>query len=148
MINKDTTIIKHLLNNKTKELNILNKIHYMGEVDENTKIACISSSLLFVLLTEYEGQGIVLLEAMALSKPIIANNLDGTQDIIEHEIDGFRITPNDNEALKKYVKTLINNKELRDKMGQNAKKKAWEKYRWGTTFRSLKKIYLAVKNEK
>jgi len=65
----------------------------------------------------WESFGIVLLEAMALGKPVVASNIDGYREVIETDQQGILVPPKDTEALSKALITLIDEPELRAKMG-------------------------------
>jgi glycosyltransferase involved in cell wall biosynthesis len=69
---------------------------------------------------EPEGFGLTALEAMALGKPVIATPLGGPLDLIEPGVNGLFSTPGDNLDLAQKIEELINNKTMRQKMGQNA----------------------------
>ena len=54
---------------------------------------------LFVQSSEYEGTPNVVLEAMALGTPIVATEVGGTSDLIDHDVHGLLVPPRDPEAL-------------------------------------------------
>jgi phosphatidylinositol alpha-mannosyltransferase len=77
-----------------------------------------------------ESFGIVLLEAMACGKPVIASNIEGYATVLNHNEEGLLVPPADNEALAQALFSLANNKNLRDQLGTKGKIKAlncgWE----------------------
>ena len=72
----------------------------------------------FVLPSLSEGFGRVLIEAMALSKPVIATKVGGVPEIVKDGENGFLIEPKDPDALAAKLKILINSPELTIKMGE------------------------------
>lgn len=68
----------------------------------------------------------VLLRAMALGKVVIATKVNGTEDYIEHLKTGIFVPPNDPDAIRAAVAMLIDNKELRSKIGRAARDRVKE----------------------
>lgn len=58
---------------------------------------------LFVLATYFEGFGLVVCEAMAANIPVIASNVSGVDEIIEHGHDGYLVPPGDYKALAEQI---------------------------------------------
>ena len=80
--------------------------------------------------TGYESFGIVLLEGMALGKPVVASNIAGYSSILNDGVEGLLVPPKDEESLAQALIRLLNDEELRKKMGANGLIKAknfdWE----------------------
>ncbi|MGE5223997.1 MAG: glycosyltransferase family 4 protein [Omnitrophica WOR_2 bacterium] len=68
-----------------------------------------------------EPFGIVAIEAMSCSRPVIASRIGGLIDIVEDGVSGFLIPPGDVAALQSAIRTLVDNPELRETMGMSAK---------------------------
>lgn len=66
-----------------------------------------------------ESFGIVLLEAMAAGKPIIASNIDGYASVMSNEKQGLLITPESEEALREALAIVIKDSSLRQHFGSN-----------------------------
>jgi len=76
-----------------------------------------------------ESFGIVLLEAMAAGKPIVASNIDGYANVLTHEVEGLLVPPKDKKALAHALLSLLNNQTLRQQMGSKGRSKA-EAHKW------------------
>lgn len=63
----------------------------------------------------------VLLQAMALGKPVIATRTSGTVDYLEHMVNGVLVEPGDPLELRAAIKTLIQDNNLRRIIGENAR---------------------------
>ncbi|MGR8979158.1 MAG: glycosyltransferase [Gammaproteobacteria bacterium] len=63
-----------------------------------------------------EGQGIILLEALACGTAVIATKTGGIGEIIEHEKNGLLVNPNNPADLKNAIERLLNDRKLRDSL--------------------------------
>jgi glycosyltransferase involved in cell wall biosynthesis len=78
--------------------------------------------------TEPEPFGMVAIEAMLAHKPIVASNHGGLTEIIENNTTGFLIEPNNINELSEALSKLIENAELRKKMGEKGYAKVFEEF--------------------
>lgn len=100
---------------------------------------------IFVLPSLWEGLPIGLLEAMAMGKAIIASNVDGTKEIIQHNINGLLVqTDNLVSNLAKEIMHLSNDAELRKKFSQNAMTTVKEKYNAADMTRKIEDAYVSL----
>ena len=78
-----------------------------------------------------EGFGIAFLEASAFSLPILATRVGGVEDAVIDQQTGFLSAPGDINELKNYLQRLMEDKELREKMGAEGRKwsqnHSWQK---------------------
>lgn len=89
------------------------------------KVACCS---IFVFPSLSETFGIVMIEAMALGKPVIASDIPGPNNIILHGHNGFLFPTGNIIELKQYIDKLARDKYFRCKIGENARKTIEERY--------------------
>jgi glycosyltransferase involved in cell wall biosynthesis len=94
----------------------VNFLGWRNDIDEIMPIFDI-----FVLPSLNEGMGRVLVEAMAAGKPIVASNVGGIPDLVEHDHNGLLVPPGDEKALATSIKQLINNPEKAKMMGQRGR---------------------------
>ncbi len=76
--------------------------------------------------TGHESFGIVLLEAMASGKPVVASNIDGYAQVLTHGVEGLLVRPKDPDAIAQAVEQLLNSPETRMAMGEKGRLRAQE----------------------
>jgi glycosyltransferase involved in cell wall biosynthesis len=104
----------------------------------------ISEFDIFVLPSISEGFGIVLLEAMALGKPIVASNIGGIPEIVQHEKTGLLVPSANVEDLCQGLLTLLNDPKKRAVMGDEAKKRIEEQFSLQSMMERLYGLYSEV----
>lgn len=75
-----------------------------------------------------EGIPKVLIEAAACEVPLVATDVPGCREIVRDRENGFLVPPGDGEALTSAVRSLLNDPELRRKMGERARRIAEEEF--------------------
>lgn len=80
--------------------------------------------------TPFFGSPTKLFEYMAMGKGIVASNLDQIGEILQHDRTAWMVEPGNADSLMKGMKGLIDNPELRARLGQAARKEACSKYSW------------------
>jgi len=76
---------------------------------------------IFVLPSLNEGMGKVLIEAMALGKPIVASDVGGIPDLVAHNRNGLLVPPADVEGLVDSINVLLHDPKRREVMGDRGK---------------------------
>jgi phosphatidylinositol alpha-mannosyltransferase len=91
--------------------------------------------------TGRESFGIVLLEAMAMGKPVVASNIPGYASVITNGAEGILTPPRDERALSRVLISLLNNDTLCREMGERGRKTA-QQYRWEDIAQRILDFYL------
>lgn len=86
------------------------------------------NSALVVLPSLYEGLPMVLLEAMACRKAVVASNVGGVPFLINHGKNGFLVEPRNPQSLEQSIRILLENPDLRMKMGHSGRRIVEEKF--------------------
>ena len=94
-----------------------------------------------------ESFGIILLEAMAAGKPIVASSNAGYANVINNNVDGMLVPPKNDKALAQAIIALLNDKGLQDQMGSNGRKKA-EDHGWDRIAQRTLDYYIEILNGK
>jgi phosphatidylinositol alpha-mannosyltransferase len=90
--------------------------------------------------TSRESFGLVLLEAMATGRPVVATNIEGYASVVTNGEEGLLVPPMDSMALAKALLELLKNKEKREQMGRKAIITAG-KYNWEDISRRVLAYY-------
>lgn len=113
------------------ELNIKDHVLLLGKIsqDEIKKIYQESAVVVVPSLSDTEGTPTVLFEAGASGRPVIASRVGGIPYIIENNINGLLVEPNNSKELAKKIIDLLKDKEKIAKMGEKAREKTLN-YDW------------------
>lgn len=115
---------------KAKELELENNIHFLGFVPEEDLIQLYKNALVMVFPTFFGPDNLPPLEAFALGCPVIASNVDGSQE--QYDDAAILLDPKKEEDWALTVKNLYENPELREELTEkgykNIQNKAPEGY--------------------
>lgn len=95
------------------------KIHFIGET--NSVEEYLSKCSTFILATKYEGLPLSILEAMSNSMCIIASDVGGCGELVEHGVNGFLVQPEEPNQLANMINYVLNNKEMAQEMCRNSR---------------------------
>ena len=109
---------KENLLTKIKRKNLEN--HFILYGATNNPYKWIEKSDIYVTTSRFEGYAVTVLEAKALAKPIVGNNIKEIAEQITDGVNGY--LANTNEEIAQKIKLLIDNKSVRDKFIDNLKK--------------------------
>ena len=108
----------------------LQDVVFVGRVSEEAKRRYYHTADIFCAPnTGKESFGIVLGEAMASGRPIVASNIEGFSEVVTDGQEGFLVPPKNDEALALALKRLIDAPELRRKMAERGKLSV-QRFRW------------------
>lgn len=96
------------------------KAQFLGIVRNNGLPEILNDQTIFVLPSFYEGHPKVLIEAMSCGLPVIGTDVPGIKELIRHRENGY-LCGTDVESLRMAINTVLNDPQLRKKMGQNAR---------------------------
>lgn len=91
-----------------RTLGLDNRVEFLGQLSRSAVLTLLEQSDALVLTSRYETFGVVLIEAMALGKPVIATRCGGPESIVT-EKDGFLVPINDIQKLAHAMELMMNN---------------------------------------
>jgi glycosyltransferase involved in cell wall biosynthesis len=97
-------------------LDVQDYIEFRGPTAKAEVLRLLRGCKLFVLPSRFETFGIVILEAMACKKPIVATRVGGIPEIIESGKNGLLVDADNPEALAEGVITILRDPKLQDKI--------------------------------
>lgn len=103
-----------------------NDVIFLGK--QNGVQAKLSQADLFLLPSQLESFGLAALEAMACEVPVIATNVGGVPEVVEHGVDGYLVEPGDVKLAAKYAIDLLSRADRGREVGQLARAHAKEKF--------------------
>lgn len=107
------------LHEKVKRLDLEACIHFVATAP-NLEVLYVNSSI-YVLTSQFEGFGMVLLEAKSHGLPIVSFDCDcGPREVVRHGYDGILVEPNDTSSLSGAILDLIQNDSKRLTFGERA----------------------------
>jgi glycosyltransferase involved in cell wall biosynthesis len=92
----------------------------------------------------WEAMSIVILEAMAAGKPIVATRVGENAHVIEDEVDGLLVEPKDIKGMAAALGRLIDDAELRSRLGNAAAQKVAQQFTVERMARAYEDIYLTT----
>jgi len=113
---------------------------------ENDIAAVMASIDVLVLFSKYESFGRVLIEAMAMEKPVITSDAGGPAEIIEDKKSGILIQSRDASVLAESICYLYHNPDVAQKMGIEGRKRVIKYFTVDKYVESHEKLYQEILN--
>ena len=139
----------NVIKQKIKDMNLEDRVYYPDKIVIGKDMYKYYKEADVVIIPSYfEGFGIVAVEAMNASVPVISTLTGGLGEIIEDNISGVKMTLDDLTGAKDKIIKLVEDKDYRYKIIENAKKRVKKKYTKERHMNLIYKIYEEVKNKK
>jgi len=114
---------------------------FLGNLKEDQLSVAYNAADVFVLPSIQEGQGIVLLEAQACGKPVVAFGVGGVNETVHQKETGFLIDLGDTEGFADRLLELLGDEALRMKMGAAGRGFVAKNYTWDLCAQRMLSIY-------
>jgi N-acetyl-alpha-D-glucosaminyl L-malate synthase BshA len=118
----DRGAAEHLIRKKK----LTRDVHFLGKQDRVYEL--LGQADLFLLPSDMESFGLAALEAMACEVPVVATNVGGLPEVVEHGIDGYLFTPREVEVGARYALEILSQEDRGRAMGKVARVNAKKKY--------------------
>ncbi len=132
-----------------RRLNLAPQVVLLGEVSDPCRNALLATCEVLVLpsLERTEAFGLVLLEAMAYAKPVIATQVEGSGMgwVVEEGRTGWLVPPGNPAALARRIEFVQQYPNLRRQAGEMGRQQVWERFHILACARRLAGIYRAIK---
>lgn len=126
-----------------KRMNIQENVKFLGFISGGNKYSWYKSTDVCVFPSRHESGPVVLPEAMACGKPVVASNVGGIPFMVENEKTGLLFESENVEDLADKIVTLLKDEKLRQKMGEAGKEKVKE-FTWDKIAEQTVEVYKEI----
>lgn len=128
-----------------RRLSVNDRITFAGQVEPEQIIEVLLNADIFVLASHSEGRPNVVLEAMATGLPVVATDIEGTRELVQHQHSGLLFTDGNQEELVDSLRRLTRDPDLRSRLGSAARRTTIERgLVWPVTAERYHGVYRAV----
>lgn len=131
---------------RAQALGLAPRVVLTGPVSEEAKWALLAGCEMLVLPSSWEAQGMVLVEAWAQGRPVVATRVGGVPYIVDHGRTGLLVAWADPEALASAIRELLSDPGRAKAMGQAGRAEA-DKYDWDALAERLEATYEAARRD-
>jgi glycosyltransferase involved in cell wall biosynthesis len=120
------------------------RINFTGFIPDHELISLTMSADVLVISSIYEPFGIVALEGMAAGVPVVASQVGGLAEIIEHDKTGVLVYPRNPDSIAWGINHVLSNPDHARSLVQNAKEIVQKAYSWEAIAKKTVKLYKEV----
>ena len=139
--------MKEQLLNIVRSMGLEHKVLFKGFLDETTLLKLQKCADASIVPSLFEPFGIVALEAMAAQSPVVASDTGGLSEIIEHDVTGVKVYPNNADSLAWGITKVLLDGNYAKQLRKNSYKRVQERYNWEKIAQQTKRIYEGVLGE-
>ncbi len=121
-------------------LKLHNHVKFLGYRKDALDI--LKTFSIFALSSLWEGLPIVILEAMAAKKPVVATAVDGVKEVVDHGKTGLLVEPQSPDLLAKSVIELIKNPSQAKEFGRRGRERVEKFFSIKRVINTVEQIYL------
>ena len=135
------------LEGRARDAGVADTVEFAGFVDSDRLARAYAEADIFVLPAvpdakgDVEGLGVVVIEALAHGKAVVASEAGGIVDIVRHEDTGLLVPPGDPGALAAALARLIRDPELARRLGRRGRQHVEERFSWPAIIDRLVGVY-------
>ncbi len=131
---------------KATKLGLNSNVTFAGRVSNEDLPLYYAASDVTVLPSTTMGEafGLVLVEAMATGKPVIASNLPGVRSVVDDGKNGYLVIPGDANDLASKIDSILSSEKICSKFGEVGREKAVKKYNWLNIAKKLEATLLIL----
>jgi glycogen synthase len=133
--------LKDQLTDSLESANLSSNFKFFCNLKEDALSAVYNCADAFVLPSIQEGQGIVLLEAQASGKPVVAFDVGGVNEAVQNGETGLIVKRGSTSELADALLKLLGNSALRERMGANGRRFVTENFTWDICAQRMLTVY-------
>ena len=131
---------KNNIQRKIEELNVGDRIKMRGSLSKMELLKVMNQKDIFVLYSSYEGLPHVVLEAFSSQCPVVASNIQGTNEVAIDNETAILAEPENPVRLAEAIRNLAWDKKLREQLSKRAFAKLKMDFAWGNHISKIKEI--------
>jgi glycosyltransferase involved in cell wall biosynthesis len=132
-------VLRAQLQERVNQLGLTSRVHFLGLRTDIPEV--LGAADIFALGSDYEGNPLSVIEAMAAGLPIVSTAAGGVPELLQNGKQGFIVQPGRGEQLSEGMMTLLKDPELRRTMGAAAAARAKEKFDVAAMVRAYEELY-------
>jgi glycosyltransferase involved in cell wall biosynthesis len=141
LVGQDEGMRESLLR-RAESLGVAEALVFTGHIaDDNLFKSAFAACDVFVLPSEYEAFGIVLLEAMMCERPCIASAVGGTSEVVTHEKTGLLVEYGNPQELAKAIVVILTDSQKAKEMGRKGRERVLRKFTWERVAAEIEAVY-------
>ena len=130
---------RETLEAQARDLRIAHRVVFTGRRDD---VPAVTAALDVAVLPSYrEAQGLSILEAMALSRPVVASNVGGIPEMITNGVTGLLVPPHDADALAGSIIRLLRDHPYADTLGRAGHDQVHDRFCIQLMVKAIEDIY-------
>ena len=133
--------LKDQLRELAFQLGCQEKVEFLGRIPHSQVPTLLNEMDIFIMPSIHESFGVAALEASACGLPVIASDVGGIPEVVVHRKTGLLIPPGNPEALAEAVVYLIENPDLREKLGKDGREFVMETFDWQENAQRMENLY-------
>lgn len=141
----DGILFDHL-RDRAQKLGILDNFVFAGLIDRERIPEMLSAMDVLVHTSLREGLARVLPQALAMGRPCVSFNIDGAPEVVIPDETGYLVSPGDSAGLADSISRLLDDKELRIRMGEAGRRRVDPAFRAETMVREIADVYTMLMN--
>ena len=134
-----------ILAQKAEKNNVRQCVHFLGKKSQAQVAEYMAAADIFVLPSLYEGMPNVVMEAFASGLPVVATDVCGTAELVQHKVNGLLVRSEKSHELAQSILTLLKDKQLAVKYSKAALQTITKQHlTWEKSAELHKKLYKRI----
>ena len=131
--------LREPLARRAAELGLADHVHFLGRLDDVGPLLLAADAV--ILPSRWEGLPLILLEALARARPVVASAVGGVPDVVEDEVTGRLVPPGDPAALADALEGFHGRPDAALKLGRAGEQRIEEAYTWPRVAEAFELVY-------
>jgi glycosyltransferase involved in cell wall biosynthesis len=131
--------LREPLEQRVHALGMANRVHFLGQLDDAGPLLAAADAVLLPSL--WEGLPLILLEALARSRPVIASDVGGVPEVIDHGVHGALVPPGDAAGLADELERFHRKADRAVRMGRAGGERVRSEFTWRAVVSQFEAVY-------